>query len=182
MQYGLIEQDYEKVTSEIDKAMKYLADGKYSHEPIIFKTFFSMAEVMAKLQHEPETNYFYNARVIDDILKMQQLLDNHKLGDILLLKGVNAYYAKKKDDVYYSFKEAYKHYSSGETSRYWIKKDLLEENIQYTFTELGIYKTGYDMSFLPAECRQPLTIFENDLSIASGIQRTGDLHLNLPLI
>ena len=92
MQYGLIEQDYEKVTSEIDKAMKYLADGKYSHEPIIFKTFFSMAEVMAKLQHEPETNYFYNARVIDDILKMQQLLDNHKLGDILLLKGVNVYW------------------------------------------------------------------------------------------
>lgn len=101
---------------------------------------------------------------------------------ILLLKGVNAYYAKKRDDVYYSFKEAYKHYSAGETSRYWIKKDLLEENIQYTFTELGIYKTGYDMSFLPAECRQPLTIFENDQSIASGIQRTGDLHLNLPLI
>lgn len=182
VQYGLIEQDYEKVTSEIDKAMKYLADGKYSHEPIIFKTFFSMAEVMAKLQHEPETNYFYNARVIDNILKMQQLLDNHKLGDILLLKGANAYYAKKRDDVYYSFKEAYKHYSAGETSRYWIKKDLLKENIQYTFTELGIYKTGYDMSFLPAECRQPLTIFENDQFIASGIQRTGDLHLNLPLI
>lgn len=182
VQYGLIEQDYEKVTAEIDKAMKYLADGKYSHEPIIFKTFFAMAEVMAKLQHKPETNYFYNARVIDDILKMQQLLDNHKLGDILLLKGVNAYYAKMKDDVYYSFKEAYKHYSSGETSRYWIKKDLLEENIRYTFTALGIYKTGYDMSFLPAECRQPLTIFENDQFIASGIQRTGDLHLNLPLI
>lgn len=38
------------------------------------------------------------------------------------------------------------------------------------------------MSFLPAECRQPLTIFENDQFIASGIQRTGDLHLNLPLI
>ena len=46
----------------------------------------------------------------------------------------------------------------GETSRYWIKKSLLEENIRYTFTELGIYKTGYDMSFLSAECRQPLTI------------------------
>ena len=182
VQYGLIEQDYEKVTAEIDKAMKYLAEGKYSHEPIIFKTFFSMAEVMAKLQHEPETNYFYNARIIDDILQMQQLLDNHKLGDILLLKGVNAYYAKKSDDVYYSFKEAYKHYSAGETSRYWIKKDLLEENVQYAFTELGIYKAGYDMSFLPAECRQPLTIFENDQFIASGIQRTGDLHLNLPLI
>lgn len=182
VQYGLIEQDYEKVTAEIDKAMKYLTDGKYSHEPIIFKTFFLMAEVMAKLQHEPETHYFYNARIIDDILKMQQLLDNHKSGDILLLKGVNAYYAKKKDCVYYSFKEAYKYYSSGDTSRYWIKKDLLVENIRYTFTKLGIYKTGYDMSFLPAECRQPLTIFKNDQFIASGIQRTGDLHLNLPLI
>lgn len=182
VQYGLIEQDYEKVTVEINKAKEYLADGEYSHEPIIFKTFFLMATVMAKLQHTPEMNYFYNARVIDDILKTQQLLDNHKIGDILLLKGVNAYYARKKDDVYYSFKEAYKHYSAGETSRYWIKKQLLEENIQYTFTELGIYKTGYDMSFLATECRQPLTIFENEQFIASGIQRTGDLHLNLPLI
>lgn len=182
VQYGLIEQSYEKVTTEIDKGMKYLKNGKYSHEPIIFKTFFLMADVMARLQYNPEINYFYNTKVINDILRMQQLLDNHKLGDILLLKGVNAYYAKKKDDVYYSFKEAYKHYSTGETSRYWIKKDLLEENIQYTFTKLGIYKTGYDMSFLTAECRQPLTIFENDRFIASGIQRTGDLHLNLPLI
>lgn len=182
VQYGLIEHDYENVTTEIEKAMKYLADGKYSHEPIIFKTFFLMAEIMVKLQHEPEKNYFYNARVIDDILKMQQLLDNHKLGDILLLKGVNAFYIKKKDDVYYSFKEAYKYYSEGETSRYWIKKSLLEENIRYTFTELGIYKTGYDMSFLSAECRQPLTISKKNQFIASGIQRTSDLHINLPLI
>ena len=113
---------------------------------------------------------------------MQQLLDNHKLGDILLLKGVNAFYIKKKDDVYYSFKEAYKYYSEGETSRYWIKKSLLEENIRYTFTELGIYKTGYDMSFLSAECRQPLTISKKNQFIASGIQRTSDLHINLPLI
>lgn len=182
VQYGLIEHNFEAITSEICKAIKYLEEGEYSHEPIIFKTFFLMAEVMANIQHEPEKTCYYNARIIDDILKMQQLLDNHKLGDILLLKGVNAYYSRKKDDVYYSFKEAYKHYSAGETSRYWIKKDLLEENIQYTFTMLGIYKTGYDMSFLPVECRQPLTIFDNDIFFASGIQRTGDLHLNLPLI
>lgn len=113
---------------------------------------------------------------------MQQLLNNHILGDILVLKGVNAYYGKNLDDVYFSFKEAYKNFSEGKTTRYWIKKNLLEENIQYTFTVLGIYKTGYDLSFLPVECRQPLALFENEQFKASGIQRTSDLHLNLPLI
>ena len=182
VQYGLIECDFDAVKEETKKAMEYLEEGEYSHEPIIFKTFFLMAEVMANIQHNPEKTCYYNTGIIDDILKMQQLLDNHKVGDILLLKGVNAYYSKNKDEVYYSFKEAYKHYAAGETSRYWIKKDLLEENIKYSFTVLGIYMAGYDVSFLPVEIRQPLTIFENDKFVASGIQRTGDLHLNLPLI
>lgn len=182
VQYGLIECNLKAVKEETRKAMEYLEEGEYSHEPIIFKTFFLMAEVMANIQHNPEKTYYCNADTINDILKMQQLLDNHKIGDILLLKGVNAYYSGNKDEVYYSFKEAYKHYSAGETSRYWIKKDLLEENIQYTFTKLGIYMTGYDISFLPVKCRHPLTIFDNDGFVASGIQRTGDLHLNLPLI
>jgi hypothetical protein len=182
VQYGLIECDQKTVKEETRKAMEYLQEGEYSHEPIIFKTFFLMAEVMANIQHNPEKTYFYNADTINDILKMQQLLDNHKIGDILLLKGVNAYYGGNRDEVYDSFKEAYKCYSAGETSRYWIKKDLLEENIQYTFTKLGIYMTGYDISFLPIKYRQPLALFDNDDYVASGIQRTRDLHLNLPLI
>ena len=159
-----------------------MEEGEYSHEPIIFKTFFMMAEVMANIQHTPEKSYYYNTKIIGDVLKMQQLLNNHILGDILVLKGVNAYYGKNLDDVYFSFKEAYKNFSEGKTTRYWIKKNLLEENIQYTFTVLGIYKTGYDLSFLPVECRQPLALFENEQFKASGIQRTSDLHLNLPLI
>ena len=62
------------------------------------------------------------------------------------------------------------------------EKDLLEENIQYTFTMLRIYTKGYDVNFLAEKYRQPLTICESKNFIASGIQRTGDLHLNLPLI
>lgn len=182
VQYGLIEQNYTFVTQNISNAFKYLEEGEYSHEPIIFKTFFMMAEVMANIQHTPEKSYYYNTKIIGDVLKMQQLLNNHILGDILVLKGVNAYYGKNLDDVYFSFKEAYKNFSEGKTTRYWIKKNLLEENIQYTFTVLGIYKTGYDLSFLPVECRQPLALFENEQFKASGIQRTSDLHLNLPLI
>lgn len=182
VQYGLINQDENVVREETRKAMLYLENGEHSHEPIIFRTFFLMAEVMSNLQHSPEKTYFYNVHNIDTILKMQQLLNNHKLGDILLLKGVNAYYAGNREEVYYAFKEAYKHYESGETSRYWIKQFLLEENIRYSFTVLGIYKTGYDVSCFPVECRQPLVLSaENDFR-ASGIQRTGDLHLNLPLI
>ena len=181
-QYGLIEQDADKVEDAINNAMDYLEDGEYSHEPVIFKTFFLMAEIMSNIQQDPEKNYYYNNKIIDDILKMQKLLNNHKLGDILLLKGVNAYYAGNKEEVYYSFKEAYKKYSSGETSRYWIKEKLLIENIKYAFTVLGIYKAGYNMSCFPSECHQPILLFEKNKFLASGIQRTGDLHLNLPLI
>ncbi len=182
VQYGLINQDENVVREESKKAMLYLENGEYSHEPIIFRTFFLMAEIMSNLQHSPEKTYFYNVRIIDTILKMQQLLNNHKLGDILLLKGVNAYYARNREEVYYAYKEAYKHYESGETSRYWIKKTLLEENIRYTFTVLGIYQTGYDVSCFPVECRQPLILSTKNDFRASGIQRTGDQHLNLPLI
>ncbi|MCI9080514.1 MAG: ATP-binding protein [Lachnospiraceae bacterium] len=182
VQYGLINQNKTVVREETRKALEYLENGEYSHEPIIFRTFFLMAEVMSNLQHSPEKTYYYNARIIDDILKMQQLLNNHKLGDILLLKGVNAYYAENSDEVYYAYKEAYKYYAAGTTSRYWIKKSLLEENISYTFTILGIYKAGYDVSCFPVKCRQPLVLSLGNEFRASGIQRTGDLHLNLPLI
>ena len=40
VQYGLIEQNYTFVTQNISNAFKYLEEGEYSHEPIIFKTFF----------------------------------------------------------------------------------------------------------------------------------------------
>ena len=182
VQYGLINQDETIVTEETSKALKYLEEGEYSHEPIIFRTFFLMAEVMSNLQHSPKKTYYYNARIIDNILKMQQLLNNHKLGDILLLKGVNAHYAGNEEEVYYAYREAYKYYAAGETSRYWIKKSLLEENVKYSFTVLGIYKMGYDVSCFPAVCRQPLVLFKENEFRASGIQRTGDFHLNLPLI
>ncbi len=182
VQYGLIDQDQNAVKQETQKALKYLEDGEYSHEPIIFRTFFLMAEVMSNLQHSPQKTYYYNRQMIDNILQMQQLLDNHKLGDILLLKGVNAFYAGNREEVYYSYKEAFEYYASGKTSRYWIKKELLEENISYSFTVLGIYKAGFDVSCFPPNCRQPLFLSKKKPFTASGIQRTGDLHLNLPLI
>lgn len=182
VQYGLIAQNEETVRKDIANAFEYLENGKYAHEPIIFRTFFLMAEIMCNIQHSPEKTYEYNFRTINNILEMQQLLNNHKLGDILLLKGVNACYAQNMDETYYAYKEAWKCYESASTSRYWIKKALLEENIHYSFTCLGIYKAGYDVSFLPMEYRQPLVLSGENSFIASGIQRTGDLHLNLPLI
>ena len=74
VQYALIHQDENAVKEETRKAMKYLEEGKYSHEPIIFKTFFLMAEIMSNLQHSPKKTYFYNARLIDNILQTQLLL------------------------------------------------------------------------------------------------------------
>ena len=182
VQYGLINQDRETVRAETQKAIQYIMNGKYSHEPIIFRTFFLMAEVMSNLQHEAKTTCYYNARIIENILQIQQLLNNHKTGDILLLKGVNAYYAGNTDDVYYAFVGAHEYFIAEETSRYWVKEELLKENICYAFTALGIYEKGYDLSCLPPECRQPMTPFPQNDFKASGIQRSGDLHFNLPLI
>ena len=80
------------------------------------------------------------------------------------------------------FKGAYEHYSDGKTSRYWIKETLLMENVNYTFTVLGIYQKGYDVSCFPDKWRKPLVLSMQNKFKASGIQRTGDLRLNLPLI
>ena len=182
IQYALIDHDKEAVDKEIKNAMIYLESGEYSHEPIIFRTFFQMAKVMSNLQHSPKETYLYNVRIIDNILRLQHLLNNHKLGDILLLKGVNAHYSGNKDDVYYSYKEAYEYYISGETSRYWVKKALLEENVLYSFSVLGIYESGFDVSCFSKKCRKRLTNSKIRTFKASGIQRTGDLCLNLPLI
>lgn len=182
VQYYLINYDYENVMDTIEEALDYLEIGEYSHEPMIFRTFFSMADIMARLQRAPEPNYFYNLKVIDDILQIQQLLNNHKLGDILLLKGVNAFYAGKKDEVYYSFRNAYEEYTLKRTSRYWIKLKLIEENIHYTFTALNMYQYEYDFTFLPAQYRNALSREDLKKHIASGTQRTSDYRLNLPLI
>ena len=182
-QYYLIYQQYEALLNVIDEALLYLEQGEYSHEPIIFRTFFSMAEIMGHIQNDPhEKNYYYNRKVIDDILQMQQLLNNHKLGDILLLKGVNAFYAGDKNEVYYSFKTAYEYYSQKDTSRYWIKMDLLKENIRYAFTTLHLYEEKYDFNCFPDECRAPMPAALLYSHRASGTQQTGDCCLNLPLI
>ena len=137
---------------------------------------------MANLQYAPKENHYYTVKLIEDIIQIQRLLNNGKMGDILLLKGVDAYYIQDEKDVYYSFKKAFDEYSKKKTSRFWIKQQLLLENIQRAFSELGIYEKDYDVSFLPIEYRKPLTKKQLANFQASGIQRTTDLKMNLPLI
>lgn len=124
----------------------------------------------------------YVERLLTELDQIQQLLKNGKMGDILLLRGVNAFYARDTEGTYFSFREAYHEYSEKNTSRHWIKKALLLENICYSFTVLGIYSQPYDLHFLPKAYRWPLSQEALATHQASGIQRTGDLLMNLPLI
>lgn len=182
VQYDLINQDYDKMMEHIKLGRDYLENGEYSHEPLIFTTFFTMAEIMGNLQWFPKEKHLYIKKLIEDVIQIQQLLKNGKMGDILLVKGVDAYYAEDVDDVYYSFKNAYKNYEQKKTSRYWIKKELLLENIHRSFTELEIYQKRYDISFLPEPHRTPLADERLKTDKASGIQRTHDNKMNLALL
>lgn len=182
VQHDLINMDYQNTLDHIAQGRKYLNEGEYSHEPLIFNTFFIMAEIMANLQFFPKEKHFYTNKLINDLIKIQNLLDNGKMGDILLLKGVDAYYSHNEKDMYYSFKQALEDYGKKKTSRFWIKEKLLLENIQRSFTELDLYTKNYDISFLPTDFRIPLTK-EQLLNLhASGIQQTPDGKMNLPLI
>lgn len=182
LQYDLILQNFDEAIQDIDAARIYLKHGTYSHEPLIFNTFFLMAEIMAYLQKQPEQFSVYVDRLLTELAQIQQLLENGKMGDILLLRGINAFYAKDVEGVYFSFRGAYQEYSEKKTSRHWIKKKLLFENVCYSFTVLGIYSQPYDLQFLPETYRRPLSQEMLDAYQASGIQRTGDLLMNLPLI
>lgn len=182
LQYDLILQDFDAVVQDLDVARKYLEYGSYSHEPLIFNTFFLMAEIMAYLQKQPEQFSTYVERLLTELTQIQQHLENGKMGDILLLRGVNAFYMRDVKGTYFAFRGAYQQYNEKKTSRHWIKKKLLIENICYSFTILNIYSQSYDVKFLPEDNRQPLTQKTLKTYQASGIQRTGDLLMNLPLI
>lgn len=182
IQYDLIFQDFNSVIQDIDTAREYLEHGAYSHEPLIFNTFFLMTEIMAYLQKQPERFSIYVERLLTELTQIQQHLENGKMGDILLLRGVNAFYAGDAKGTYFAFCGAYQQYSEKKTSRHWIKKDLLFENTCYAFTVLDIYSQPYNLQFLPESYRQPLTREALNTYQASGIQRTGDLLMNLPLI
>lgn len=182
VQYDLINQDSEQAAVHIAEGREYLRNGEYAHEPMIFNTFFMMAEAMDKLQHMPREQHYYIRRLIDDLLQIQLMLNNGKTGDIMLIKGVDAYYNQNAEDVYYSFRQAYTEYKKKQTSRFWIKLQLLYENIHISFTELNIYGSSYNIDFLPDEYRMPLTNEQLESIRVSGIQQTSDGKMNLPLI
>lgn len=182
LQYDLIHQDFDATIADLKTGREYLENGEFSHEPLIFDTFFLMAEIMAYLQTSPQQSAAYIERLLTQLSQIQQLLENGKMGDILLLRGVNAFYSRDMDDAYYAFHGAYIYYNKGQTSRHWIKKELLLENIHMAFTELDIYSADYDLRFLPEQYQTPLTAEAYASFRVSGIQQTKDGHMNLPLI
>lgn len=182
VQCHLIKQDEISVKKYISEGRYYLANGEYSHEPLIFNTFFTMAEAINNLQHRPIEMYLYTESLIDKLTQIQLLLKSNKMGDIFLLKGINAFYANDSQTVYHALKKAYQAYNEKETSYYWIKRELIKETIIMAYTMLGINKSHYDISFLPKECREQLHNFSQEDFQAKGIIRTKDGLFNLPLV
>lgn len=182
VQCHLIKQDVEGTKNYISKGRGYLKTGKYSHEPLIFNTFFTMAEIINNLLDNPKEMYLYTENLLDKLTKMQLLLKSNKMGDIYLLKGLNAYYANDVQTVYYALKKAYHAYYEKETSYYWIKRELMKENIITAYAILKINENDYDISFLPHECREQLLRFSQINFQAKGIIQTKDKLFNLPLV
>ncbi len=182
VQCALIRQDENKVKEYIKKGRDYLENGLYSHEPLIFNTFFSMAEAMCCLQHNPQESYDYVEKLIQELIKMQLLLKSNKMGDIYLLQGINAFYHNDVYTTYLALKEAYFEYQQQETTNYWIKRTLIQENIKTAYSKLDIFQKDYDISFLSPECIQQLSKKTSNVYQASGIIRTKELLFNLPLV
>lgn len=182
VQIHLINQDEEQVKRYIAEGRNYLEHGKYSHEPLIFNTFFTMAEIMNNLQHRPQKMYLNTEKLIDHLVKMQLLLKSDKMGDIYLLQGINAFYVDDTKTVYYALKCAYQDYNEKETSYYWIKRELIKENIITAYAVSKIVQKGYDVSFLPNEYQKQISCFSKTHYQAKGIIRTKDTLFNLPLV
>lgn len=182
VQYNLINQNETLTQKYIKDGRDYLEDGEYSHEPLIFNTFFTMAEVMCCLQHNPTENYMYVESLIKELVKIQLLLKNDKIGDIFLLKGINAFYQGDKDTVYWAFKKAYFFYFETETTNYWIKRELIAENIIMAYSRLNIGQRDHNLSFLPDEVTKLISPLQTYALNARGIIRTRDLLFNLPLV
>jgi len=182
LQYDLIQHNFDGALDDLADGRKYLEGGKFSHEPLIFNTFFLMAEIMAYLQKRPIQSADYIERLLTELSQIQQILENGKMGDILLLRGVKAFYSKDADETYYAYHGAYIQYNKKKTSRYWIKTELLLENIHVAFTELNIYSEKYDLDFLPQAYQTPLSAEALTHFHVKGIQQTDDGRMNLPLI
>ena len=123
-----------------------------------------------------------NQEVVLLIVKLQLLLKSNKLADIYLLKGINAYYKNDVQTVYYAFKQAYLAYNENETSYYWIKRQLMQENIITAYSILKISNNNYDISFLSQSCKNKIPQFSKQKFEASGIIQTKDKLFNLPLV
>lgn len=181
VQYYLIQQDEAETRKYIETGRDYLEDGEYSHEPLIFNTFFTMAEAMCYLQHNPVEYCHYIERLLEDLVKIQLLLKSDKMGDVFLLRGINAFYQEDPNTVYWAFKNAYLSYYEKETTNYWIKRKLITENIMIAYSRFESIREEYDLSFLPQECIKQLASVQEH-SGAQGIIRTKDLLFNLPLV
>lgn len=158
VQFNLIEKNTEGAKSNINLGRKYLLFGEYSHDPLIFNAFFDTAEIMVNLQRINKDGD-YNEDSISKIIMMHKILGSTKIPDLLWLQGIVAFYRNDRAIAKQYLQEAYDRYNESKTARnYWIKLQLIDEDIKYISSE---YDNGY---------------------MASGIIRTYDDKLNLPLL
>lgn len=181
VQLALIKEDQKRCTSYIDEGRDCLkAEGR--GDDLVFMTFFLMADVACHLQGASKGRSQKIEHDLFKLMEIQKLYANRKLLDVLQLKGIYAFYRGASDETYYSFVEAFKTIQEKPQSKYWIKRVLLMQNIRYSFTSLGIYQAGYDVSFLPRTHQTSMTAIELETHIAKGILRTRDGYMNLPLV
>ena len=182
IQYDLIDNNFSKALSDIACGRDYLSTGEFSHEPLIFNTFFLMAEVISYLQEDPQRYGPYIKKLIKELVDIQYIVSNSKMGDILMLAMISSFYLGEKENVYFYAKSAFELYKEKKVRRYPVRIDLLLENIRYMFSILDMYNASYNLNFLPPEFQTSLSPNEMNSHNAKGIIQSLDGKVNYPLL
>ena len=182
-QINLLNNDIEGCFESISEGELYLETGEFAHEPIVFGCFFSLSKATALLmENDPLKHTCEISQYLDDAFGMQPILKNRKLTEILWARGVLAAFQQDAEAVYQYFKEALLELDENKSSRYWIKTELLRENVKYTFSKMSIFDSGRDLNFLKGDTFTPLSDIELSMHCGTGVLRTHDDRLNLPLV
>ena len=141
-----------------------------------------MAEVISYLQEDPQRYGPYIKKLIKELVDIQYIVSNSKMGDILMLAMISSFYLGEKENVYFYAKSAFELYKEKKVRRYPVRIDLLLENIRYMFSILDMYNASYNLNFLPPEFQTSLSPNEMNSHNAKGIIQSLDGKVNYPLL
>lgn len=166
----------------VEEGREYLRNGHFSYEPVVFECSFLLAEAVSFLIENPSAFHLEIEQCLEKLREVQAMIKGRRFFDIHLIEGVLAFVDNDCERVYRCYREAWQELDRFPSSRHWIKRDLLRENIQYSFSAMHLLGKARKLDFLGRESVKPLTEEQCKAHRASGVLRTRDNRLNLPLV